>query len=106
MTCCNRTTNFDLVARSIRSARACAILSGYLLLGAARAEELPRTTPQEVGLSADKLDRVKAIMRATVDKNQSAGVVVLVARRGKVVLLESSGKMDIGAGNAMSPDSI
>jgi CubicO group peptidase (beta-lactamase class C family) len=77
-----------------------------LFLGAVRAEELPRATPREVGLSADKLDRIKSVVQAAVDKHQTAGVVVLVARRGKVVYLESSGKMDVEAGKAMQPDAI
>jgi CubicO group peptidase (beta-lactamase class C family) len=77
-----------------------------LFLGAARAEELPRATPKEVGLSADRLDRIKSVVQAAVDKNQTAGVVVLVARRGKVVYLESFGKMDVEAGKAMQPDTI
>jgi CubicO group peptidase (beta-lactamase class C family) len=77
-----------------------------LFVGTARAEELPRAAPGDVGLSADKLDKVKSVVQAAVDKNQTAGVVVLVARRGKVAYLESFGKLDVGASKAMPPDAI
>jgi CubicO group peptidase (beta-lactamase class C family) len=83
-----------------------AVLTGCLLLGAARAEELPRATPREVGLSADRLGRIRSVVQAAVDRHQTPGVVVLVARRGRVVYLESFGKMDVEAGKAMRPDTI
>jgi CubicO group peptidase (beta-lactamase class C family) len=83
-----------------------AVIFGCLSVGAANAAELPVATPQEAGLSADKLDRAKAVVQAAVDKNQTAGVVVLVARRGKVAYLESFGKLDLEAGKAMPPDAI
>ncbi len=57
-------------------------------------------------MSANKLERVKSLVQAAVDKNQTAGVVVLVARQGKVVYLESFGKMDVEAGKPMQQDAI
>jgi CubicO group peptidase (beta-lactamase class C family) len=83
-----------------------AILAGCLVLGAARGQDLPRATPQAVGLSADKLDQIKSVVQAAVDSNQTAGVVILVARHGKVVSLEAFGKLDGEAGKAMPPDAI
>jgi CubicO group peptidase (beta-lactamase class C family) len=83
-----------------------AILSWVFFVGTVRAEELPRATPKEAGLSVDKLDQIKSVVQAAVDKNQTAGVVVLVARHGKIVYLESFGKMDVEAGKSMSPDAI
>jgi CubicO group peptidase (beta-lactamase class C family) len=77
-----------------------------MLLSAARAQDLPQATPQEVGLSADKLDRIQSIVQAAVDKNQTAGAVVLVARRGKIARWEAFGKMDLKTGAAMRPDAI
>jgi CubicO group peptidase (beta-lactamase class C family) len=77
-----------------------------LFIGAAWAEELPRATAQQVGLSTDKLDRVKTVVQAAVDKNQTAGVVVLVARHGKIVYCESFGKLDVEAGKVMPTDAI
>jgi CubicO group peptidase (beta-lactamase class C family) len=63
-------------------------------------------TPKEVGLSADKLDMVKSVVQTAVNKNQTAGAVVLVARRGRVAYQQSFGKMDVEAGTAMRTDAI
>jgi CubicO group peptidase (beta-lactamase class C family) len=41
-----------------------------------------------------------------LDKNQTAGVVVLVARHGKVAYLESFGKMNVEAGKPMEQEAI
>jgi CubicO group peptidase (beta-lactamase class C family) len=86
-----------------------AVLAGLLLLGPARAavaDELPFVAAPEAGMSASKLDRAKSVVQAMLDKGQSAGVVVVVARRGKLVLMDALGKMDIAAGKPMSADSI
>src|SRR6516225_2770118 len=83
-----------------------ALLSACLAFGVVRADELPKAAPKEVGLSAEKLDRIKTVVQAAVDKNQTAGVVVLVARRGKVAYLESFGKLSAEADKPMSSDAI
>jgi CubicO group peptidase (beta-lactamase class C family) len=73
---------------------------------AIRADELPRSRPEEVGLSAEKLGRVKTLVQRAVDKGQTAGVVVLVARHGKVAFLETFGKLNASTGKPMPPDAI
>jgi CubicO group peptidase (beta-lactamase class C family) len=77
-----------------------------VLLGRAGAEELPRAMPRDVGLSPAKLARVGALVQAAVDKNQTAGAVVLIARRGKVAYLETFGKSNISTGEPMARDAI
>ena len=83
-----------------------AFVSVCLFLHHAGAEEIARATPQEMGLDAAKLDQVKTIVQTMVDKHQTAGAVVLVARRGKIVQLESIGKMNMATGKPMRPDAI
>src|ERR1700719_1736406 len=73
---------------------------------AVRADELPQAPPEEVGISSAKLERAKAAIKDMVDKKQTAGVVALVARRGKVVALDATGMMDIEAGRPMQTDTI
>jgi CubicO group peptidase (beta-lactamase class C family) len=77
-----------------------------LLVPLARAEELPRSAPEDLGISAAKLQRVKAVVQDMVDKQKTAGAVVLVARRGKIVQLDAVGKMNAATGEAMRPDAI
>jgi CubicO group peptidase (beta-lactamase class C family) len=81
-------------------------LFGCMSLGRAQAEELPLAMPRDVGLSAEKLARVKTIVQGAVDKNRTAGVVVLIARRGKVAYLETFGKLNASTGEPMPPDAI
>jgi len=75
-------------------------------VGQTLAAELPQVSPAEVGLSAKKLEKVKTIVQAQVDKKQIAGAVVLVARRGKIAFLEPFGKLDLKSGKPMRPDAI
>jgi CubicO group peptidase (beta-lactamase class C family) len=83
-----------------------AFLATCLSVELASAEELPRAMPPEVGLSPEKLDRVKALAQAAVDKNQTAGVVVLVARKGQIAFLETFGKLSLDSSKPMPPDAI
>src|SRR5262245_18394694 len=71
-----------------------------------RAGDLPLGKPAEVGMSAQKLEAVKKAVQDAVDKHQTAGVLVLVARHGKVAMLESFRKMDSHAKKDMRPDTI
>jgi hypothetical protein len=61
-------------------------------------EKQPRTTPKEAGLSAHKFERVRKLIQTAVDKKQTAGLVVLVARHGKIAFLESYGQMNVSNG--------
>jgi CubicO group peptidase (beta-lactamase class C family) len=84
----------------------CAVFLSSLILMPARADDLPRGSLAEAGLSPAKLEKVKAALRTAVDQNQTAGVVLAVARRGKLAMLETYGKSDIAADRPMRPDTI
>ena len=79
-----------------------------LLLGAPalRAEAPPATTPESVGLSGERLQRLHAAMQRYVDDGRVSGIVTYVARGGRVAHLEAFGKADVEAGRAMRTDSI
>lgn len=70
------------------------------------ASELPTATPEQVGLSAEKLQEARAAMQKLVDDKRIAGGVFAVARRGKVVQFETCGMMDIESGKPMRRDTI
>lgn len=77
------------------------------LVPAAWAESLPRAkSPEEVGLSAERLQRLTDTMKAGVEKGEIPGAVVLIARRGKIAYLESVGFRDREAKAEMAPDAI
>jgi len=62
--------------------------------------------PEEVGLSSARLERISAVMQGYVDHGKLAGLITLVARRGKVAHFECFGMMDVEVGKPMRPDTI
>ena len=70
------------------------------------AGELPITSPENVGMSSEKLARAKSSVQALIDKEKIAGASIIVARKGKIVLSETFGMMDKKANKPMQPDTI
>src|SRR6185369_2549448 len=77
-----------------------------LLPGAAFSQGLPTATPEEVGLSSQKLARVTEAVKAEIAKGRYPGAVALVARRGKVAYFEALGQRDPQSGAPMAKDAI
>jgi len=63
-------------------------------------------TPESVGLSSARLERIKPVMQGYVDRGQFAGIVTLIARKGKVVHLETVGWQDLESRRPMSAETI
>ena len=55
------------------------------------AGELPRAAPEEVGLSAERLDRIDAAFQAKIDAGDFPGAVVMVARHGRIAHVSALG---------------
>ena len=68
--------------------------------------EIPRTTPETVGLSQQRLDRVTRALRADVERGHLAGAIGVVARNGKIAYWETVGMADKEAGKPMRDDTI
>jgi len=62
--------------------------------------------PASAGFSAAGVAALNAEMHALVDQQKLAGVVTLLARKGKVVNLDAYGKQDAGGPAPMATDSI
>ena len=67
---------------------------------------VPTATPEDVGMSSSRLERLDTVMQGYIDRNEVAGVVTLVARRGKVVHFTASGLRDVENEAAMTHDTI
>jgi CubicO group peptidase (beta-lactamase class C family) len=81
----------------------------FALLGlalAAQAQSLRPTSPDSVGLSAERLERLSGALETYVDDGQLAGSVTLVARRGRVAYFEAFGNRDREANAPMRTDTI
>ena len=78
-----------------------------LLLTALPGAVIPKAaSPEEAGLSAQRLRRVHDLLQRYIDKGEIAGSVALVARHGKLVHLEAQGVMDLATKEPMKTDSI
>jgi CubicO group peptidase (beta-lactamase class C family) len=75
-----------------------------LLAASAVAADLPRARPEAVGMSAERLQRVSAYAAQLIATKQAAGVVTLIARRGRIVHLEATGMADIENDEPMTTD--
>ena len=64
------------------------------------------TSPEAVGLSRERLARIRPAVEKTIADVQIAGAVTLVARRGEVVHLACVGLMDREHDKPMQPDAI
>ncbi|MGE0714954.1 MAG: serine hydrolase domain-containing protein [Alphaproteobacteria bacterium] len=73
----------------------------------AAAQVLPKaSSPEEVGLSTERLGRLTARMREGVEKGELPGAVVMVARFGQIAYLRSFGLKDPEAKTPMTDDAI
>ena len=70
------------------------------------ANGLARATPEGVGMSTERLKRIRAVAQSSVDEGRIAGAVTLVARKGKIAHLEAVGMSDKEAGQPMRTDTI
>ncbi len=83
----------------------CAFVS-FVVLASSHAAELPTSTPDAEGLSAEKLAEVGKIMNKQIDEHKIAGGIVLIAKNGKLVFQEPYGVMDLETKKPIAPDTI
>ena len=70
------------------------------------AQGLPLAEPEDVGVSAERLERIRPVMQSYVDKGQLPGFLTVVARKGKVVHFETIGMRDVENNKPVEPDTI
>jgi CubicO group peptidase (beta-lactamase class C family) len=96
----------SLVSR-LSTAAAAALLSVLVVAPpSAVAGSLPRAKPEDVGFSSERLARIGPAMQRHIDAGEIAGVVTLVARRGRIAHFEAYGYSDVAKRPAMSTDHI
>jgi len=65
-----------------------------------------RCEPETVGLCSRRLERIGELVHRYVDEGRTAGVITLVARRGRIAHLECFGEMDLETHRPMPEDAI
>jgi CubicO group peptidase (beta-lactamase class C family) len=64
------------------------------------------TSPELVGMSTKRLNRIKPAMQRYVHEKSIAGISTMIARKGKIIHFEHVGQMDKESNKAMSDDTI
>src|SRR5262245_54424577 len=77
-----------------------------IMLALASAAETPRAKPDDVGISAERLQRIHELMQRHIDAANISGSVTLVARNGRIAHLEAQGLMDIETRKPMAADAM
>jgi len=70
------------------------------------AASLPKSPPEQAGISAERLKRVTKLLDRYIEKGEIAGAVSLVARKGKLVHLQAQGLADVESKKPLTTDSI
>jgi beta-lactamase family protein len=83
----------------------CLELALFVPVGAV-AEPIPSVDPDRVGLATALLAGVDALMQSYVSEGKLAGVLMLIARDGKVAHAGVYGQMDIEGGQLMRRDAL
>ena len=84
----------------------CLASASFLAPAQAQVKDLPSAKPETVGMSAERLARIGATLRADVEAKKMPGAVILIARHGKVVMYDTVGKIDPAGGAPMTKDAI
>src|SRR5881628_3900165 len=77
-----------------------------LLLTPVDARALPTASPEEVGLSRERLARIGQALNGQIEAKSFPGAAALIARKGRVAYFETFGQLDPKTGAPMSKDAI
>jgi CubicO group peptidase (beta-lactamase class C family) len=89
-----------------RFAIVCAAGVALLSVAGGGAEPIPRATPQSVGLNPARLEEATDLLNRYVAEKKIAGAVAAVARRGKLVYLETAGFQSVESRTPMTDRSL
>src|SRR5262245_31526280 len=82
------------------------VLALVALLAVPMTAATPTAKPEEVGLSAERLQRVHDLVQRHIDAKSFSGAVTLGARNGRIGHFEAQGLMDVDSRKPMQKDAI
>ena len=82
------------------------VVVGLLFCAVALARPLPTVKPEREGFSADRLARITEITQSYVDEGKLAGVITMVARRGRIVHFETVGNKGVDDKRPLAKDDL
>lgn len=83
-----------------------AFVALWVSIAAATGQNLPTTKPADVGLSAERLERITTMLKEDSSKGMVPGAVLLVARHGKIAWFDAAGVLDPATKAPMTKDAI
>ena len=82
------------------------LLAGLLFSVVQPVRAAEAASPEKLGFSGERLQRLDAVIQAQIEQKKIAGVVLYVAREGKAVRYRGYGMGDLEAGKPMTTDAI
>lgn len=82
------------------------VVLALLTASNALASKLPTVKPEREGFSSERLERITAITQRYVDEGKLAGVITMVARRGRIVHFEAVGQKGVDDARPLGKDDI
>src|SRR5215471_18928257 len=79
---------------------------GLLLLFRLGTNVLSAASPEEVGLSSERLERIGEALTRQIEARSFPGAVTLVARKGRIAYFEACGQLDPQSDAPMPKDAI
>lgn len=86
-----------------------ALLLGIVMIAvcaSASAKPLPVTNAEHVGMSTERLKRIKEMTQRYVDEGKLAGVITMVARKGRLVHFEAVGSRGVDDPRPLQKDDL
>ena len=80
--------------------------SACILSAVAMAQALPTATPESVGMSSGRLNKITSTFNKEIADGKLPGAVVMIARKGKLVYSQVFGKLNNASGGDLKADSI
>ena len=76
------------------------------MLMSPRTQGLPTAIPEDVGVSTERLKRIRSFLQGYYNSGEVSGFLTVVARRGKIVHFETIGMRDVENNKPVEPDTI
>jgi CubicO group peptidase (beta-lactamase class C family) len=99
-------SRWRMLAATTALAATMIVTTASLPVCARELQPLVTATPEQVGMSAERLGRITATFKREIADGKLPGAVVMVARRGRIVYSDAIGFQDKGANTPMTLDSI